>query len=254
MNLNSEFSGDWSRRTVTHPRSLAAALCSPDAVSQILEQITAAFEKRPDVANVLHGQRRIRQGGKGRRTALFASKKSGGAVPVESKLELAHAVALERSPTVLRFRTQAIQIALTERTFACPDFLVEVAGGTFEIHEVKPSIVNLTGDERHRFERIEHTLRPLGIGFRLIDARTLASGYDLNELLLCYTRGHAIRYSPAEISLASDILTSKKPVSFSEAYQLLKSNDLPAGLGDFLNFHGVWSSSRARALRMEKPS
>lgn len=101
MHSNTEFSGSWSHLDVAHPHSPAATLGAPGAVSHILEQITAAFEKRPDVADVLHGQRRIRQGGKGRRTALFASRKNGGAVPVESKLELAHAVALQRFAHVI---------------------------------------------------------------------------------------------------------------------------------------------------------
>lgn len=39
--------------------------------------------------------------------------------------------------------------------------------GRFEIHQVKPSLIHLTGGERDRFDRIEQTLRSLEISFRL---------------------------------------------------------------------------------------
>jgi len=255
MLFDHQIAGREPRSIVTCPRPRLKAtprsLSAPQAVStHILDQIVAAFQKRPDVANALHGQRRIRQGGRGRRTALFASAKSGGAIPVESKLELAHAVALESSSCVIRFRTQAICIALTERHVAYPDFLVEVEDGKFEIHEIKPSIAHLSPNDAQRFERIERVLRPFGIGFRLIDAKGLASGRALEEMLLNYTRGHAERYTPAQVSLGLEVLTNKPLFWFSDAYQLLVAHDLPPCLADYLDFHGKWSSPpRARALR-----
>lgn len=256
MLLDHQIAGREPRSNFTRPKARTKATmsnfsASPGVPIHILEQIAAAFQKRPDVANVLHGQRRIRQGGRGRRTAQFSSTKSGGAVPVESKLELAHAVALERSSRVIRFRTQAICIALTERHVAYPDFLVEVADGKFEIHEIKPSILHLSAEDTQRFERIERVLRSCGVGFRLIDAASLANGQDLEEMLLSYTRGHAERYAPAQISLALEALTNKPLVWFSDAYQLLKDRDLSPCLADYLDFHGLWTSPpRASALRI----
>jgi len=226
----------------SHAASPRASSTSPISSLQILEQVVVAFQKRPDVANVLHGQRRIRQGGRGRRTALFSSIKSGGAVPVESKLELAHAVALERTSHVTRFRTQALCIPLTGRHVAYPDFLVEVASGMFEVHEIKPSIAHLSSDDAQRFAHIERILNRVGIEFRLIDATSLASGRALEETLLSYTRGHAERYSPSQISLAQEVLASKSFAWFSDAYKLLASHHLPPCLADYLAFHGKWSS------------
>lgn len=220
------------------PTTASLSCFKPD----ILDQIFVAFQKRPDVANVLHGQRRIIQGGKGRRTALFSSNKSGGAVPVESKLELAHAVALERSSRVLRFRTQAVCIALTERNIAYPDFLVEVEEGQFEIHEIKPSIPHLSVKDTQRFERIERVLRPFGIEFRVIDAASLVSGRELEEILLNYTRGHAERYTPAQVALALEVLKNKPLAWLSDAYRMLAVHDLPPCLADYLDFHGQWTS------------
>lgn len=228
-----------------HPRATQRGLSPPPAASTlILDQIVAAFQKPPDVANVLHGQRRIHQGGKGRRTALFPSNKSGGAIPVESKLELAHAVALERSSRVVRYRAQAICIALSGSHVAYPDFLVEVTGGNFEIHEVKPSIPHLKAEDVQRFDQVERLLRPLGIGFQLIDAKELASGRVLEELLLSYTRGHAKRYTPAQVSLALKVLTNtdKSLACFSDAYRRLAEHDLPPFLADYLDFHNQLAS------------
>lgn len=208
--------------------------------TDILVQIAAAFQMRPDVANLLQGRRRIYQGGRGRRTALFASTKNGGAISVESRLELAHAVALEGSSSVIRYRTQAVCITLTERHVAYPDFLVEVTGGRFEIHEIKPSIAHLSADETQRFDRIERILRSYGIAFRLIDSNNLASGRALEERLLSYTRGHTEQYTSAQISLALKVLNSGPLGLFSDAYERLENHDLPSCLADYLNFHGQW--------------
>lgn len=210
------------------------------ALTSILDQVSIAFQMRPDVANLLHGQRRIHQGGRGRRTALFASKKNGGAIPVESRLELAHAIALEGDSNVRRYRTQAICIALAAQHVAYPDFLVETAGGHFEIHEVKPSISHLSTDELNRFDRIEHILRTYRIGFRLIDTKNLASGRALEERLLSYTRGHTGHFTPEQIMLALKVLKSSPLSLLSDAYHRLKKHDLPPFLADYLNFHGQW--------------
>lgn len=225
---------------------LPAAFADP---LHILGQIAVAFNKPPDAANIFHGQRRIRQGGKGRRTALFSSTKCGGAVPVESKLELAHAVALERSSSVIRFRTQALRIPLSERCFAYPDFLVEVDANRFEVHEIKPRISHISNDDARRFERIEHTLRCVGIAFRLVDATSLECGRALDESLLIYTRGHAERYGPIQISLALDLLSSLQLNGISDAYKTLHANGLPLGLADYLSFHGKWITPNKAATR-----
>jgi len=88
--------------------------------TELLTQIAQAFQKSPNLARVLHGDRKIRQGGRGRRTALFPSMKCGGSIPLESRLELAYAVVLERSPSVQEYRTQAIRIRLPKGTIRAP--------------------------------------------------------------------------------------------------------------------------------------
>jgi hypothetical protein len=68
-----------------------------DPNSNLHEQIELAFKRGSDIAGVLHGIRKIHQGSVGKRTSLFPSKKNAGMIPIESNLELAYAIELERS-------------------------------------------------------------------------------------------------------------------------------------------------------------
>lgn len=131
----------------------------------ILDQIETAFQSIPNIASTLHGQRKIYQGCYGRRTSLFPSTKCGGAIPLESRLELAHAICLERDPTVRNFRTQAIRIPLSKTNCCYPDFLVQTIDNTYEIHEIKPDIANLSAQELSRFEQLSALLYSIGIIF-----------------------------------------------------------------------------------------
>src|SRR5690606_30105164 len=90
----------------------------------ILEQIDFAFNQKPNIAGTLHGQRRIYQGCLERRTSLFPSRKAGGSIALESFLELAYALQLERHPDVQSFRTQALKIPIGKNQEAYPDFLI----------------------------------------------------------------------------------------------------------------------------------
>ena len=90
----------------------------------ILEQIKTAFTTEPNIAATIHGQRKIFQGCYRRRTALFPSKKCGGSIPTESRLELAHAVCLERDPNVVNYRSQALKIKLSHEQHCYPDLLI----------------------------------------------------------------------------------------------------------------------------------
>jgi hypothetical protein len=208
--------------------------------TDLLIQIAQAFQKPPNPARILHGDRKIRQGGRGRRTALFPSMKCGGSVPLESRLELAYAVVLERSPSVQEYRTQAIRIRLPKGRYAHPDFLVRMTCGQVEVHEVKPSIAHLPQADVDRFRLIRNVLDQAGVGFRLIDMHSLPSPRILEELLQHYTRGHLQSFSQMQIELARSLLTRHGCNSFDAAYQLMVLHELPAQIIDFLSFHQQW--------------
>lgn len=203
----------------------------------IWEQIEKAFQAKPNLASTLHGQRKIYQGCFGLRTALFPSTKSGGAIPLESHLELAQALCLEQSPQVKSFRTQAIKIPLSSNRFSYPDFLVQNIDGSFEIHEVKPSIRALAQEEIQKFEQVSEILNQLGILFKLIDQFSLPTTKQLQNLLYLYQRGHKRIWTPLEIDLAMNKLERTSPHNIEAIYTSLQKLGLPCELGDYLLFH-----------------
>ena len=82
-----------------------------------LKSVRDAFSRQPDLAVRLHGVRKVQLGKRGQsRSSLFPSKKNAppehyaAYVPVESRLEQAYALCLERHPSVVAYRTQAICI------------------------------------------------------------------------------------------------------------------------------------------------
>lgn len=151
-----------------------------DIQTSILEQIRIAFESNANVAATLHGQRKIYQGAFGRRTSLFPSEKCCGAIPLESRLELAHAISLEQDPNILNYRSQALKILLINEQYCFPDFLVQTKNGNYEIHEVKPSIASLSTDDLNRFAILSDLLHSIDIIFRLIDHRDLPSESEIS--------------------------------------------------------------------------
>jgi len=215
----------------------------------IQAQINTAFRNPPNIANTLHGLRHINQGARGRRTSLFPSRKAGGAVPVESKLELAYAIELERSASVLSYRTQAVHIQLPAGQSAFPDFLIQTTDGRFELHEVKPSVAHLPANYFARVEMIRCLLRAEGIAFYLVDAEQLPSVHMMSWLLQCYTRGHSQAWTDAQIRLAIQTLASCARVSLPEAYRRLSNAHLPPQLADYLAFHRGWFASARHSLQ-----
>lgn len=223
---------------------------SNEAVRPILAQIDAAFRHPPSVANTLHGVRRIHQGARGRSTSLFPSRKAGGAIPLESKLELAYAVVLERSPAVLRYRTQAVHIPLPAGQSAFPDFLVELVDGGFELHEVKPSIAHLSRAYLDRCELIRSVLQPVQVPFRLVDTALLPNRKHLDWLLQRYGRGHLRVWTRTQVQLGAEVLAAFQPTSLAQAHRHLIEAGFPTQLADYLAFHRYWHAPEETELEV----
>ena len=212
-------------------------LLKTDIQTSILEQIRIAFESNANVAATLHGQRKIYQGAFGRRTSLFPSEKCCGAIPLESRLELAHAISLEQDPNILNYRSQALKILLINEQYCFSDFLVQTKNGNYEIHEVKPSIASLSTDDLNRFAILSDLLHSIDIIFRLIDHRDLPSESEISQLLYWYQRGHQYEWSPFEIHYALDHLTLKEFNNPTQVYRAIESIGLKQELADYLFFH-----------------
>lgn len=208
-----------------------------DIQTNVLEQIRIAFESTANVAATLHGQRKIHQGAFGRRTSLFPSEKCCGAIPLESRLELAHAIRLEQDPNIINYRSQALKILLINEQYCFPDFLVKTKEGGYEVHEIKPSIASLSTDDLNRFTILSDLLHSIDITFRLIDHTDLPNESEISQLLYWYQRGHQFEWSSFEIHYALDQLTLKEFHNSTQVYRALESIGLKQELADYLFFH-----------------
>ena len=107
------------------------------------------FRKQTHVSSKFIGERRIKSR-IGSRVSLFPSVKNKGLICLESNLELAHAISLERNDDVLEYRTQAIQIFITEKQYIIPDFIIRTLNG-YEVHEIKPNLKTISERNFSRF-------------------------------------------------------------------------------------------------------
>ena len=208
-----------------------------DTQTNILEQIRIAFESTANVAATIHGQRKIHQGAFGRRTSLFPSEKCCGAIPLESRLELAHALSLEQDPNILNYRSQALKILLLNEQYCFPDFLVQTKQGNYEVHEVKPSVASLSIDDLNRFAILSDLLHSIDIIFKIIDHTDLPNESEISQLLYWYQRGHRFNWNTFEINYAIDHLKLKEFDNSNQVYRTLELIDLKPELADYLFFH-----------------
>lgn len=208
-----------------------------DTQTNILEQIRIAFESTANVAATIHGQRKIHQGAFGRRTSLFPSEKCCGAIPLESRLELAHALSLEQDPNILNSRSQALKILLLNEQYCFPDFLVQTKQGNYEVHEVKPSVASLSIDGLNRFAILSDLLHSIDIIFKIIDHTDLPNESEISQLLYWYQRGHRFNWNNVEINYAIDQLILKEFNNSAQVYKALESIGLRQELADYLFFH-----------------
>lgn len=108
----------------------------------LLRKFEEAFKKQKHVSSKFIGERRIKSR-LGSRVSLFPSVKNCGLICLESNLELAHAIGLERNEDILQYRTQAVQIFISDQHFIIPDFIVKTLNG-FEVHEIKPNLKTIS--------------------------------------------------------------------------------------------------------------
>lgn len=203
----------------------------------IHDQIKIAFEAKPNIAGTLHGIRKINQGSVGKRTALFPSRKNGGMIPVESRLELAYALELEKDSGVHSYRSQALKITLNESQSVFPDFLIKFNDKKISIHEVKQNKLFLKLKEQERYEYLEKILNYLDINFKIVDQSKLPSQYEFSKWLYLYQRANIQNWSEFQIQTAIAIIPKHHELTLIEIHKLLKINNLPCELGEYLVFY-----------------
>lgn len=172
-------------------------------------QLHEAFEKPTTISGQFLGIRNIHHGSFNKRTVIFTSYKNGGAFSLESQLELAHALNLERDISVLKYRTQALKVTLSKAMYAIPDFLILNNLHNFEVHEVKSNLKSLSKEKIEKLEITKQVLKSHNIKYKIFDEIALLSNKEVNSILRIYKNIKDINMDKEKINqakiLAKDI-------------------------------------------------
>lgn len=176
----------------------------------LLEEIHAAFDVTPDLDQVFHGTRSIKLGKQGSRSSLFYSRKCGGFIPVESRLELRHCYQLEINRAVRRYRSQAIRVPHRGR-YLVPDFLIEFVDGTFEVLEVKVDARLRDEEQKLKLQFISEFLMANGMAYRVLTEKDLPHFCAEQNVVMLYDRGGRIHASDLQLRHVSELVRSMSP-------------------------------------------
>ena len=201
----------------------------------LLGKFEDAFKKQTHVSSKFIGERRIKSR-KGSRVSLFPSIKNRGLICLESNLELAHAIALERNEDVLQYRTQAVQIFINDQHFIIPDFIIKTLNG-FEVHEVKPNLKKISEKNISRFNLAEDILSNHNIKFRIYDHNNLLSKQDSLFLSISYQRANYQTISKIDLDKAEVVIKNHKFKDRKDLYSLMKDNNLDLIIADYFIFY-----------------
>lgn len=218
-------------------------------LASFLDQAEEAFNKAPDLSMVVHGVRKIHQGARGRRTALFPSKKNGMTVAVESQLEADYCLVLERSIAVKSYRCQAIRIDHSAGTYV-PDFLIRTTADSWEVHETKPDSIHLDASIQRMFADVRNQLEHIGVNFRVVDQIDVPTKELRENLYLLNRDSYRLKLSPLTLRLAQDaIQTAVLP--FGETKKQLSRIGLPPEVAAHMVFHGYWHVDLSQTLHTQ---
>lgn len=201
----------------------------------LLRKFEEAFQKQTHVSSKFIGERRIKSR-VGSRVSFFPSKKNCGLISLESNLELAHAISLEREEDILQYRTQAVKIYLNEQQYIIPDFIIRTMYG-FEVHEIKPNLETLSEIKVSRFELVEKILKNYNINFRTFDRTTLLSKEDYIFLNISYQRANHKKIIKSDLENAELIIKKGVFNNRDDLYTLMTSNNLKTTIADYFIFY-----------------
>lgn len=197
--------------------------------------LEGAFNKPANLSNKYFGERKINNH-IGTRNSLFPSQKSKGLICLESNLERAHALSLERNEDIDNYRTQSVKLYLNEKEYVIPDFLV-LRNGRFEIHEIKANLSIINEKQKNRFNLIQLLLEYHSIKFRKFDHKDLPDHHQINTLNHCYQKVIRNKINHHDIKLAEEILCKRKFKTINDIYQILFEKNISAINGDYLIFY-----------------
>lgn len=203
--------------------------------SNLIHDIDAAFKKETHVSSEHTGIRKVKSR-PGIRIFLFPSKKNSGLVALESSLELAHAIDLERDSDVIQYRTQAIKLFISEQQYLIPDFVVKKIN-SIEIHEIKANLNMISNKQRIRFELAEQELKKYSILLRMYDANKLLKKENAQILNMHYQRANFKLFKPDELQLGRILLKENRINNKDDLILILEKNNLSPLMADYFIFY-----------------
>ena len=168
-------------------------------------QIKEAFEKSTTISGQFLGLRNIQHGSFNKRTVIFSSIKNGWAFSLESQLELAHALNLERDTRVFKYRTQALKVVLTKDSYAIPDFLILNNLNEYEVHEVKSNLNSLSASQLAKLELTKKTINSYNMKYEIYDETVLPNIKEVNSILRIYKNIKKVNLNIEKINSAKII-------------------------------------------------
>ncbi len=201
----------------------------------LLGKFEDAFQKQSHVSSKFIGERRVKSR-IGSRVSLFPSVKNQGLICLESNLELAHAIALERNEDILQYRTQAVQIFINDRQFIIPDFIIKTLNG-YEVHEIKPNLKTLSEKNITRFKLAKNILNSYSIKFKTFDRTTLLSKQEYLFLSISYQRANYKKINKIDLEKADTIIRKNKFKNKIDLYNLMNFNNLDPLISDYFIFY-----------------
>ena len=227
---------------MTHPENVRTAMQSSYLDQKLIYlnqnlfiKFEEAFKKQIHVSSKFIGERRIKSR-IGSRVSLFPSAKNHGLICIESNLELAHAISLERNEDILQYRTQAVQIFISEKQYIIPDFIVRTLNG-YEVHEIKPNLKILSERNISRFTIAEEILKNYDIKFRTFDRQNLLSKQDYIFLNISYQRANHKKLSHKILKKAELIIRAGDYKCRNDLYTLMAVNGLDPIFADYFIFY-----------------
>lgn len=210
--------------------------------NEFLEQAAQAFSTEPSMSSVIHGRRVIKLGKRGTsRSSYFPSKKnamgslSSVYLPMDSRLEAAFAVKLERNPNFRAYRTQAIELDVPGgKVF--PDFLVVNYSGLLHVVDVKADKRYLSRKMKQRIDHLTEMLGRWGVEYSVVDSFDLPQGTELKNLLWLNQR---INTSPDNYQINAFLNLDFDKSTYGQLLAHCKAMQLDNSLVPYLVFNGT---------------
>lgn len=162
-------------------------------------------------------------------------------IPMESRLELAYALQLERNDNIQAYRCQAIKLEISKKESYYPDFLMIDNHGQLHVTEIKADKNQLSERAQKRLRQATALFNLYEIEFSILDASDLPSGVELENQQWLYSQIENIP-SNMEIAHFRDKAipdNSQHQFSFSQPQEISQNLTLPQSLVPYLLFIGT---------------